>query len=568
MDRRFWKKSDGEGPGEGRSSESESGVTQGSGQEAEERSKDNPGPKDEKEQDENIERKEEQLVCPKCGAPVDTDAKFCNECAAPLSEYIEKTTGKGKLKDTRLRPWAVKAGARFSGISRGIKIGVPVAIIIIVVVLVTLFSVAAGHSPAATVSDYLSRLKVGDYSGAYDLLVHQGGQFSSLEYFQRWQDIQSDKLGRLLDFRIKPGQKTKGFFEGLLSEEPLEGTPFTATLIYVDKTFDVNITVEDAGGAWPTKRYRLRLSEDSSRFFTSARGAEVYIDDEMAGRTEEDEELKDALSLKDLPDDFDGAVDYVRKLLQVFENVVDEVKRIARGLDTVVEDVRRIFDKVGTSGVSWDEVTDSVDNLVDQSKQFGSEVVREAINIYWMFGGGDDGSFRAELERSRNLLEVNNLPDGYHEIRVKLPGAKPVTEEFYAPGDLDIELKPTRETEKTLEETVESYYREVIYAQSSLIAAGLTNVISGELLEQEDKKIQDLLARGERVVSELTSVKFENIELRTKDVATVETKETWNKTTFQGRVAVSTKIGLKQDVVYTLERGKDDVWKVTERKVD
>jgi len=52
-----------------------------------------------------------------------------------------------------------------------------------------------------------------------------------------------------------------------------------------------------------------------------------------------------------------------------------------------------------------------------------------------------------------------------------------------------------------------------------------------------------------------------------RDVATVETEETWNINTYRGAALVSAKSGVKQKAVYTLVR-EVGTWKVAERKVD
>ena len=94
-------------------------------------------------------------ACPECGADVETNAKFCTQCAAPMDRSKKAT----KARADDVEPWAVKAGESVSRLPRGVKIGVPLVILLIIAVLVTLFVLAWTHSPEAAVSRYLGNLK-------------------------------------------------------------------------------------------------------------------------------------------------------------------------------------------------------------------------------------------------------------------------------------------------------------------------------------------------------------------------------------------------------------------------
>jgi hypothetical protein len=516
--------------------------------------------------EENGEPGNDAPTCPSCGAKVEVDAKFCTNCSSPLGKE-----GRKKVEEAEavagLKPWAVKAGARISAVPWRVWVGVLLTIVIIIAIIVSLLVVASGHSPSAAVDRYLSRLKQGDLKGAYELVAQAGGRFSSFGYFSRWQGVQAQELGRLKDYKVKPRKTTGRLFGHLLSEEPVNSTPFVATLIYKNKSFDININAEDAGGVWPANKYLLRLSEDTTRVLCSPVGSKIYIDDGLVGRAVEDKALKDALSLGDLPKDVDGAIEYARKLVRTAQNAVDEFKRIARELDKVVESAQRIADRFGAAGMTWTDVMDAVDSTVQQSKELGADIARTAIHIYWLFGGGDDGSMRARLTRAQTGLDLNNLPEGYHVIRAELPGCKPVSKSFYAPEGSDITLEPDALTEIELKATMDAYYAEHIKALNTLNTAGLSPVCTGDLFAEENAKVADLTTRGLHVVSGLSSLKYNKMEMLAEDVATVETEETWNINTYRGAALVSATSGVKQKAVYTLVR-EVGTWKVAERKVD
>lgn len=518
------------------------------------------------EPDTNKEQKSETITCRSCGAEVEADASFCTRCSAPLGKKgkkrIEAAEAVGGLK-----PWAVKAGAWFAAIPRRVKVRVLLAVVVIVALIVVLSVVAAGHSPSAAVERYLTLLKQGDFRGAYELVANPGGRFSSFEYFSRWQGVQTQELGRLKDFRVKPRKATSRLFGQLLSEEPENGVPFVATLIHKDGSFDVNITAENAGGIWPAKKYLLRLSEEKTRILCAPVGSKIYIDGGPAGRAVEDKVLKEALSLGDMPDDVDSAVEYVRKLMRIAQNAVDEFKRIARELDKVVESAQRIADRFGATGMTWTDVMDAVDSAVQQSEELGADIARAAVHLYWLFGGGDDGTLRSRLTRTQTEIDFNNLPEGFHRVQAELPGCKPVSKDFYAPFGADITLEPDALTVGELKTAMDAYYAEHTRALDTVNTSGLPAVCSGNLLEQENAKVAELTTKGLHVVSGLSSLKYKKMKMLAEDVVTVETEEAWNTNTYRGPALVSGTSGVKQKAVYTLVR-EGGAWKVTERKVD
>ena len=516
------------------------------------------------------ERKEEpgrgSPTCPSCGAEVEADAKFCTDCSSPLGKEGRKRVAAAETV-AGLKPWAVKAGARISAVPRRVWVGALLAIVIIIAIIVSLLVVASGHSPSAAVDRYLSRLKQGDLKGAYELVAQTGGKFSSFEYFSRWQGVQGQELGPLKDYKVKPRKTTGRLFGHLLSEEPVNSTPFIVTLVYKDKSFDVNINAEDAGGIWPANKILLRLSEETTRVLCSPVGSTISIDDRFVGNAVEDKALKDALSLGDLPKDMDGAIEYARKLVRTARNAVDEFKRIARELDKVVESAQRIADRFGATGMTWTDVMDAVDSTVQQSKELGDDIARAAVHLYWLFGGGDDGSLRARLTRTQTGLDLNNLPEGYHVIRAELPGCKPVSKSFYAPEGADFTLEPDALTGSQLKATMDAYYAEHTRALNTLNASGLPAVSTGDLLGEETAKVAELATKGLHVASGLSSLKYKKMKMLAEDVATVQTEETWNSNTYSGPDLVSATSGVKQNIVYTLVR-ETGTWKVAERKVD
>ncbi len=511
---------------------------------------------------------EEHRTCPECGATVDENAKFCTRCATPLTGEAKALALEKKADAAGVEPWAYKAGERVKRTSWWVKLGIPIATVVIVGIVVALFVVAASHSSEATVERYLSHLKVGDWSDAYELLVHPGGKFSSFDYFQRWQGVQVDNLGRMEDYSVTPRKAENRLFGRLIAEEPINGDPFVVNLQFETESFNVRITAEDAGGTWPFRKYRLRLSEGQTRAYVTPAGAEVSIDGESVGKAVPDKELKEALSLGDLPDDLDDAIEYARKLLRTAEYAVEEFKRLATGLDNVVQDAQGIFDQAGTSGISWGEIMDSVDQLVEQSKDFGTDVARSAMHLYWIFGGGDDGSIRAELTRAETGLELNNLPEGYHVIEVESPGMKPESKEFHSPESVDITLEPSRKERKAIFDTVNEYYAAISKALLSGDTGGLSTVLAGEFLDEETARVGDLVGRGMTVASSLKKVQFEEVKMLAERTATVETAETWDYTTYQGPVPISVNKNVKQDVTYTLRQGDDGKWKIIERKTN
>lgn len=505
--------------------------------------------------------------CAACGADLEDGAKFCNACGAPATPVKAEKPKKrrGRLPKPTVQPWAVKAGESVRRIPTWMKITVPCVLLAIVGIVVALVVIAGLHSPSAVVGTYLSHLQNGDYKGAYELTVKQGGKFSTFGYFEAWQKTQAEALGALEEYKVLPRKQENRIFGRLVLEEQAAGTPLTASLTYDDRSFDVNITAEDAGGIWPFRKYRLRLSEQPTRILARPLGAKIYIDGVLAGKSSADKSLQDALSLNDFPGDIDEVVDYVKKLRSAAEGYIDSFKRILRGLGVVEGQVQRTFNKFGQSGFSWSQMLDDLKRTVTVGRDVGEEIARTFIHIYWTFGGSDDGTLRAELSRTEAGLEIDALPEGFHKVRVEQAGSKPQTKEFIAPEGVTIELKPRANVVSALESAVEAYYRERSIAEFTLNNAGLPAVIGGPLLEEVNSRVLELATRGQRVASQLVTVDFDNAKMLSADVATIEAEEVWNFTTYQDANPISVLTNVKQKAVYTLEQGRDNAWKAIER---
>ena len=482
---------------------------------------------------------------------------------APSPE--ETKPSRRRVAEGPVEPWAVKAGETVSRIPRGVKIGVPVAVLVVTAILVALFTLASIHSPRSAIGRYLGELKVGDYKSAYGMIAHPGGRFSTYSFFRKWQDNTTEHLGRLQDFVIQERKAENRFFGRLIEPVPGTGTPFVVTMKYKDKAFDVNMVVEEAGGAWPVKQWRLRLTGRNTRLLVAPLGSRVRIDGVPAGVARPDRDLADALQLKHFPRDIDGAVDYARKLARTFRYVIGEVRRLAANLEGVTESAQGVVDKFGTGGFSWSDILDAASSTAQQSKEFGQDAARLVIQIYWIFGGGDDGSLRAHLSRVQSGLELKNLPEGWHEVSARLPGATSDSKEFIAPVSAELKLEPTDATERELKNTMNGYYRAVSTALATLDTGVLKRSVAGPALTRETDRVLDLLDKGRHVEAQLTDLRYESLKLLSERVATVETRETWNETTYQRTAVAGVKAGRKLKVVYTLEEQGGGLWKVTER---
>jgi hypothetical protein len=518
--------------------------------------------------------------CPNCGAEVEKGSKFCTQCAAPLTEEAGAgmADAEGPVPDTGKRlsrrkriegpvePWAATTGERVSRMPRWVKVGIPLVIIVILAVLVTLFVLAGTHSQQAAISQYVSKLKSGNYKQAYEMLTHPGGRFSSEEYFVMWQENTTDHLGRLDSYAIAERKTENKLFGKLIKPAPTTGTRYVVTMRYKDKTFDVNMTVEEAGGSWPVQKWKLKLSDSTARLLVSPLGSTVYVDGLLAGTARPNQDLEDALQLRHFPKDIDGAVDYAKKVVKTGQYLIDEFRRMASSLQAVTESAQSVVNRFGASGFSWSDLLDAANSTAQQSKLFGQDVARTAVHIFWIFGGGDDGSTRANLTRVQSEADARNLPEGWHEVSAKLPGATSDSKEFIAPQDVELSLEPTPATQKALKDTMNRYYNVVTIALSTLNTAVLKTAAAGPALVQVTNRVLDLMGKGQRVVAQLTNLRFDNIKLLNESVATLEANETWNYTTFQGSTAVSSQVGQKVKMLYTLEQQGGGLWKVIEQK--
>lgn len=160
-------------------------------------------------------------TCPSCGAEVEAGAKFCTECASPLDKKAARKARRQKKRAARkdpggVEPWAVKAGEAARRVPRWVKVWVPLAIVLIIIIIIALSVVAAGHTPEAAIERYLGHLQNGNYKTSYDMLVQPGGKFGTFEYFSQWQLLQTEKLGRLIDFSVRKRELKSKLFGKLI----------------------------------------------------------------------------------------------------------------------------------------------------------------------------------------------------------------------------------------------------------------------------------------------------------------------------------------------------------------
>lgn len=498
-------------------------------------------------------------TCSKCGAELDPDSNFCQKCGARVRA---KEAARGKATRRRVEPWALKASESVKKISLKVKIGVPLAILVIILIVVALLVLSAMHSPEAALVDYLNKLKQGEYVQAYKQ-VSKGGVLSE-SYFMKWQKTLSNELGRLRDFRVVSRSQKNKLFGRLVVEEQANGHQYVVTYVYADKTFDANVTCENAGGAWPLNKYRIRLSDQTTRIFATPLGSSVYVDNQFMGIAKQDKALADALSLKHFPKSVSDAVDYVKMISGAAQGLIDDVRRFLREVDTIGGNVQTAFNKIGKGGVPWSDVVNTLKQTVENSKELGNSVARIAIHLYWTFGGGDDGTLRASLARTEPMVELENLPDGFHLVRVKLHGARGVTKECYAPEDVVIDLKPAGRTENDLKAVMDAFWRERSNAEFTPNGSNLPSVCGGKVLEQESAKLNELAAKGQHTASQMTALEYTKFQLLNRDVAAVDTREVWNFITYQGAVVASTDLGANRKMVYTLKR-ENGTWKVIEQ---
>lgn len=513
--------------------------------------------------------------CPECGAEVREGAKFCTACAAPIAQSEDKKAQKKAMKAFKKRtrgephgvdPWAVKAGDAIGRVPRWVKMWVPLTILIIIAIIIALSVVAGGHTPQAAVERYLGNLRDGKYKTAYDMIERQGGKFGTFDYFSQWQLLQTDKLGQLRSFSVRKKDVSNRLFGKLVQPEPSSGTDFVATLNYKEKTYDVDIFAVDNGGGWPARSFKIKLSDGATRSIVAPFDAEIAVDGMEVGRAVENQDLKDALALGHFPKSLNDAVDYVKTLLQTFQNSVIDIKALLNDLDAVTGNVQNTLERLSTSGISWQQVVDAWDQVASQSKSFAGDVGRSALHLYWIFGGGDDGTVRARYTRVETGLDLSNLPGGWHQIRVTLPGMEPQQKVFYAPETVSVSLDPTRGTEDEFEGVVQNYFSVRSSAFFTLNPVALPSVAGGTVLQDDLAHVADLGTRGLHQASDLLSLKYDKFKVLTPDVATVDTEENWNFTIYQATTPVSTVSNQKNKVTYTLQR-ESGTWKVTEARV-
>ncbi len=519
--------------------------------------------------------------CPQCGRELESDAKFCVSCGASLPGVIfeeisaQNKLGKAADRATRmaaarekLEPWAIKLGERMSRVPKRLMIGIPIALLTVVAIVIALIALASIYSPEGCVRRYLSSLKNGDYRSAYNLALENESRFGTYEYFERWQRFQRQKLGDLTDFRVRPRRSENRFFGRLMIEEDTGEPGYTATLVFEEDRHDVNLNVVDTGGIWPVKRYRVRLAKEPVRIVASPLGASVYIDGMYAGRTQEEELFKEALSLRKFPKDLDDVVEYTKKLMKTFEWLLGEAKYILQSFSSIAEGTERTLNKLGASGVTWAEILNSVDRVTTSGKELWSNIANTALGIYWIFGGGDDGSLRANLSRKRSCLKIDYLPEGYHEVKVEMPGMKTVTKEFSAPGRVDITLKPTSEKVGELKSALEEFYSRRAQALHSMNLEYVTPIVDGDALKEITEEFLTLSGRLQRKASSLNNRKFVEFKALAENVMTVRTSENWDYIYYDAENrAVTTLSQVKEKWVYTLRR-RGGRWLVIERAKD
>ena len=535
-------------------------------------------------QDDKNDREEQSMVaednradlkCPECGTEAPEGAKFCANCAAPITATDDrksrKAARKAFKKKTRgepkpIEPWALKAGDTMGKVPRWVKIWVPIVILLVIVVVAGLLVVAGGHTPQAAIERYLDSLQSGRYKTAYDMTLRQGGKFGTFDYFSNWQLLQNETLGRLESFSVSKLDLSSRLLGRLVQPEPSNGEAYVATLNYKEKSYDVKIFAVDDGGSWPAQSFKIKLSEGPTAAIVAPLGASISIDGMAVGRSEENKDLKEALMLGHFPKDFNSAVDYVRALLRTAENSVINVRSILTEIDRVAQDVQGTLERLNTGSVSWQQILDAGDQVVSQSRGLASDIARDAIHVYWIFGGGDDGTVRARYTRVEPGLEFANLPEGWHQIRVTLSGMEPQTKEFYAPETATVTLDPTTGTEDDYKAVVQNYLKARVVSFSTLNPTPLFATSGGTLLDADLAHVSDLAATGTHQVSQLVSLKFTNFKVLTPDVATVDTEETWNYTVFKGSTPTSVLTNQKTKVVYTLRLGSDGRFKAIESK--
>lgn len=479
-----------------------------------------------------------------------------------MKSFRKKTRGEpGEVPD-----WAQKAGNLVQRTPFWVKLWVPVILLLIIAGVVALQVIAAGHTPEAALGRYIDAIEKGRFKEAWEMVSPQSGKFGTEEYFVQWQSLQAEKLGRLRSYNIRKYDGETRFFGRLVQPDISYGTAYTVTLFYQKGSHDVVIHVVDDGGSWPMNSYKFKLAEDSTRLVVSPVGSTISIDGVEVGVAEENQALIEALSLDELPNDLSEFVDYARTIIEAIKNQVIDIKGLFRQLDRVAQQASNVVNRVDSRDPSWSSVLDALELVAEDGKALGTDIIRIIRNIYWIFGGGDDGSIAAKHTRTESGLVLENLPSGWHLLEVSTAGTVTQSLEFYAPTTAMVTLEPDRQTREALKNTVGTYIDAAANAFSTLSAERLGEFAGGEVLDAGLLKVRDLASSGRREEGAMIDIDFKRYTLLAPTVATVRTEEVWNVIGYTWDRVSSQEIGIRRKVTYTLvfDEGR---WTVVEAKV-